>query len=286
MRPAKAGRWVPYALIAPSVLFLLIFFVWPLGEALGLAFHTDGTGAAGLANFRKMASDLNFGDALKNTLLISVIAVPLQLVLALGLASLVSGMEKGRSGLLYVLTIPLAVSDLAAGIAWLSIFTQNGYLNSTLQALGITHQPVSFLTQDSPLGLLAAVVLAELWRATAIVLVVLVAGMQLIPRMYAEAADVFGATPWKRFLWITLPLLKPSIQNALILRTIAAFEIFAVASALGGRNLPVLAGESYAWYGTYQNPGVAAAYAVLIMVLTLMITLVYLTVIRVRKEAM
>lgn len=279
------SRWIPYALIAPSVVFLLIFFVWPLAEALLLSVKDNATGAIGMNNFQKMAADLNFGDALKNTLLISVIVVPLQLMLALSLASLVSGMEKGRSLLLYFLTIPLAVSDLAAGIAWLAIFTQNGYLNSALQSLGVIHQPITYLGYENPVGLIVSVILAELWRATAIVLVVLVAGMQLIPRMYSEAADVFGATPWQRFTKITLPLLKPSIQNALILRTIAALEVFAVASALGGRNIPVLAGESYHWYSAYQNPGVAAAYAVLIMLITLAITLFYLFAIRVRPEA-
>ena len=276
-------RWIPYALIAPSAIFLLIFFGWPLVEALLLSVRGAG-GGFGLENFGKMANDLNFRDALRNTLLITVIVVPLQMMLALGLASLVSGLPRGQSTFLYVLTIPLGVSDLAAGIAWLAIFTERGYLNSILNAAGVTSQPITFLSYDALPTLLLAVILTELWRATAIVLVVLVAGLQLIPRMYAEAADVFGATPWQRFIKVTLPLLKPSLQNALILRTIAAFEVFAVASALGGRNLPVLAGESYTWYSSYQNPGVAAAYAVVIMAITLGVTFFFLKVIRVRPE--
>lgn len=277
-------RLVPYALIAPSVLFLLVFFAWPLVEALLLSVR-GGAGTYSLENFRRMADDLNFPDALRNTLLLTAVVVPLQVVLALALASLVSGMTRGRNTLLYVLTIPLGISDLAAGIAWLAIFTERGYLNSLLGGLGLISQPVTYLTYDNLGTLFLAVVLAELWRATAIVLVVLVAGLQLIPRMYAEAADVFGATPWQRFTRVTLPLLKPSLQNALILRTIAAFEVFAVAAALGGRNLPVLAGESYTWYSAYQNPGVAAAYAVLILALSLLITFAYLRLIRVRPEA-
>lgn len=276
-------RWIPYALIAPSVVFLILFFGWPLLEALSMSVH-DQSGAFGLQNFSKMATDLNFPDAMRNTLLLTVIAVPLQLVLGLALANLVSSLTRGRSALLYILTIPLGVSDLAAGIAWLALFTERGYLNSALGALGLTQQPITFLSYDHVPTLLLAVVLAELWRATAIVLVILVAGLQLIPRMYAEAADVFGATPWQRFVRVTLPLLRPSIQNALILRTIAAFEVFAVASALGGSNLPVLAGESYNWYSSYQNPGVAAAYAVVIMAITLAVTVFYLKVIRVRPE--
>ena len=91
-------------------------------------------------------------------------------------------------------------------------------------------------------------------------LVILVAGLQLIPKDYAEAAEVFGATPWTRFRKITLPLLKPSLQSALILRTVLAFEVFAVVYALGGRNFPVLVGEAYMWQRDNQNDGVATAY--------------------------
>ena len=72
-----------------------------------------------------------------------------------------------------------------------------------------------------------AIALAEIWRATAIMLVILVAGIGLIPKEYYEAAEVFGASPWKRFVKITLPMLRPSLQTALVLRVILAFEVFA-----------------------------------------------------------
>ncbi|HWG84221.1 MAG TPA: sugar ABC transporter permease, partial [Deinococcales bacterium] len=219
----RSERYIPYMLVAPSVVFLLIFFAWPLAEALLLAVQAPGGGIT-FEHFRRMASDLNFSDAVRNTLLLAAIVVPLQLVLALSLASLISGINRGRDIFLYIWTIPLGISDLAAGIVWLSIFTERGYLNSLLHVFGIVQYPQPFLSYETPVSLFIAVVIAELWRATAIVMVVLVAGLQLIPRMYGEAADVFGATPWKRFVKVTLPLLKPSIQTALILRTIAAFE--------------------------------------------------------------
>jgi multiple sugar transport system permease protein len=110
--------------------------------------------------------------------------------------------------------------------------------------------------------------------------------MQLIPKEYGEAAEVFGANAWQRFWRVTLPALKPSIQTALILRTILAFEVFAVVVALGGRNLPVLVGEAYAWQSDYQDPGVAAAYAVVILAVSLLATWIYLRVLRVRQETL
>jgi multiple sugar transport system permease protein len=275
-------RWLPYALIAPSVLFLGIFFAFPLVESLLLSIRNDN--GFTLEHFQRMAGDLYFGDAVKNTVLLVLVVVPLQLVLALGLAML-SGSLKGRDGWMYIWTIPLGISDLAAGIVWLAIFTERGYINSFLTSFGLAAQPLSLLGFQSIGTLFLAVVLAELWRATAIVMVILVSGLQLIPKMYSEAADVFGATPWQRFWRVTLPLLRPSIQTALILRTIAAFEVFAVVNALGGRTLPVLAGESYTWYSTYQSPGVAAAYAALLLGISLVATLLYLRLLPVRKEA-
>ena len=114
--------------------------------------------------------------------------------------------------------------------------------------------------------------LAEIWRATAIVLVILVAGMQLIPKEYYEAAEVFGAGPWKRLHQDHPADAAPSLQTALILRTILAFEVFAVVLALGGTNMPVLMGETYQWQFELQNRGVAAAYAMLILVISIAAT--------------
>ena len=136
------------------------------------------------------------------------------------------------------------------------------------------------MTYETPFALLVAVVIAEIWRATAIVMVILIAGLQLVPKEFGEAASVFGASPWRGFWRITLPLLRPSIQSALILRTVLAFEAFAVVLALGGRNFPVLVSEAYNWQHFNQDPGVAAAYAVVVMAISLAATVVYLRVLR------
>jgi multiple sugar transport system permease protein len=279
--PARAS-WSPYALIAPSVVFLAALFLVPLVQTIWLSV-SSGDGLS-LANYERMAGDLNFALAIRNTFLLTLVVVPIQLALALTMAVMVSKLEKGRDLALWVLTIPLGISDLAAGLAWLSILQNSGYLNSALYGLGVIQGPVGWLSQETPLALFLAIVLAEVWRATAIVLVILIAGLQLIPKEFAEAAEIFGAKPWTRFRKITLPLLKPSIQSALILRTVLAFEVFAVVYALGGRNFPVLAGEAYTWQNENQNYGVAAAYAVLIMAISLAATAVYLRALKVDPE--
>jgi multiple sugar transport system permease protein len=278
----RSGRLVPYLLIAPSLIFLTVLFLVPLVQTIALAFQADGGWST--ANFSRMANDLNFSDAVTNTFEIVVIVVPLQLCLALGMAMMLRHVQRGRDIVLWIWSIPLGISDLAAGLVWLAILTDRGYLNTVLNGLGLIKGPESWLSYETPVALLAAIVVAEAWRATAIVLVILVAGVQLVPKEYGEAADVFGATPWQRFTRIMLPLLKPSIQTALILRTVLAFEMFAIVLSLGGRNFPVLVSEAFNWQYNNQDFGVAAAYAVVVMAVSLAATMVYIRVLRTPAE--
>lgn len=277
----RQRRHTPYLLLAPAVLFMAAFFVWPMVQAFGLAFQTSA-GTFTTANFSRMSSDLNFWPSIRNTLLLIAVLVPLQVALALAMALLLNSGIRWQSFWLYCWAIPLAISDLAAGIVWLAVFTDRGYLNSLLDTVGLAG--FSWLSYENPVSLFMAVVIAETWRATAIVMVILVAGLQVIPKEYGEAAQVFGATGWQRLRHVTLPLLRPSLQVALILRTILAFQVFAVVIALAGRNMPVLAGEAYYWYSSYSNPNVAAAYALVIMAFSLANTAIYLRALRTRDE--
>jgi multiple sugar transport system permease protein len=272
------ARYIPYLLIAPSLGFLTVLFFVPLAQTIALAFQADGIWST--ENFARMAADLNFTDAVVNTFEIVIIVVPLQLLLALAMAMMLQHVRGGRDIVLWIWSIPLGISDLAAGLVWLAILTDKGYLNTVLLGLGVLSGPQSWLSYETPATLLAAIVVAELWRATAIVLVILVAGVQLIPKEYGEAAEVFGATPWQRFTRVTLPLLRPSIQTALILRTVLAFEMFAIVLSIGGRNFPVLVSEAFNWQYNQQDFGVAAAYAVIVMGVSLAATLIYLRVLR------
>ena len=275
-------RWTPYLLILPASVFLVVLFLIPLGQTVWLAF-SDG-GRPTLDHVRRMAGDLNFAPALRNTLLLTAIVVPVQVALSLLMGTMVAKIGRGRETILWIWTIPLAISDLAAGLVWLSILQNSGYLNSLLYSLGIIPRQTAWLTYQTPVALFFGVVAAEIWRSTAIVLIVIVAGLNQVPKDFGEAAAVFGASRWTRFTKITLPLIRPALQSALILRTVLAFEVFAVVYALGGRNFPVLMGETYIWQHENQNYAVAGAYAVLIMVISLAATFVYLKAIKVDPE--
>lgn len=280
---SKLESALPFGLLLPSIIFLALLIVVPIGQAFLLAFQTE-TGEFALASFQRMVGDTAFNEAVRNTFLLLLAIVPLQIVLALAMALLIHTRLRGQTLFLYIFAVPMAISDLAAGLVWLAIFTERGYLNSILQYLGLIQQPILFLSYQNPQGIFAAVVVAESWRATAIVMVILVAGLQMIPRDFFEAAELFGANTLKRTWYVVLPLLRPSLQTALIIRTLFAFQTFAVVFALAGRTLPVLAGEAYTWYYSNRNPSVAAAMAFLILLLSLAATVVYLRVLQVREE--
>jgi multiple sugar transport system permease protein len=245
----------------------------------------DGGSGFSLDNFRDIFGYWKFNMTLTNTLLLAAAVVPVQLAMALLMATMVSRMGKGRDLVLYIWTIPLGISDLAAGIIWLAIFEQSGFLNSMMVGIGALERPANLLTYQNAGLVFLAIALAEIWRATAIMLVILVAGIGLIPKEYYEAADVFGASKWKQFWRITLPLLRPSLQTALILRVIMAFEVFAVVAALGGTLFPVLMGETYAYQFDLLNSGAAAAMALVILGISIAATLIILRALRVPKGA-
>jgi multiple sugar transport system permease protein len=232
-----------------------------------------------------MINDRFFKTALLTTLLLTVITVPVQFVLAILMALVVQAQLKWSSIILYIFAIPLVISDLAAGILWFAIFTQHGFLNSILQGLGLIGAPVTYLSADTRYWIVIAIWLAEVWRATAIVMIIVVSGLQAISEEVLEAAELFGANLWQRVRYITIPLLRPSIQVALILRTIFALQIFAVVVALsGGDVVTSLANETFRQYSDLRNPNVAAAYAILILSLSMVIATGYLRMIRTQVE--
>lgn len=236
---------------------------------------------------RRMLRDRNFEKALQTTVILLVTILPIQFTLAIIMALVLQARPRFSTTFLYIYSIPLGISDLAAGLVWYSIFTQRGFLNSFLEQLGLIDRPFIFISNENKEWIIIAIVLAEVWRATSIVMVIVVSGLQAIPGEVLEAGQLFGANLWQRLRYIILPLLMPSLQVALILRTILAFQVFAVVVAIsGGEVITVLANETYRWYdvGGYNNPHVAAAYAGFIMLVSLGVAVIYLRTVRSQEE--
>lgn len=243
------------------------------------------TGEWTLKFFEKMINDRFFGPALQTTVLLMVMIIPVQFVLATIMALVIQARLRFNSILLYIFSIPLGVSDLAVGIVFFAIFTQNGLLNSVMQGLGLIDEAQPYLTASTRNWIIIAIWLAEIWRATSIVMIIVVSGLQAISDEVLEAAELFGATYWQRLRHVILPLLRPSLQVALILRTILALQVFAVVQALsGGDVVTVLANETFRQYSDLRNNNVASAYAFFILALSMISAVFYLRAVRTQQE--
>jgi multiple sugar transport system permease protein len=134
-------------------------------------------------------------------------------VLAIVMALVLNARLRGSTIFLYIYAIPLGVSDLAAGLVWEAVFKQTGFLNTFLQQLGLIERPYVFLSTEHQGWMIAAIVLAEMWRATSIVMVIVVSGLQGIPRDYLEAGEIFGANLWQRLRYVILPMLSRACRS-------------------------------------------------------------------------
>ena len=140
-----------------------------------------------------------------------------------------------------------------------------GYLNEILYRLGLLTLSIDWT--GSRWLAVATVAMADAWKVTPLVMIILLAGLQAIPREFYEAARTDGAGPWQQFWRITLPLLRPALTMAFVIRGVDAFRIFALPLALVGRHLPVLSTFAYTEYLEYGNPHTSAASSTLLPVM-------------------
>ena len=279
----RKRNWAPYILLLPSLIFLLFFFATPMANSFVLALQTPD-GVWSLESIETMVTDANFTRAITATLTLVIIVIPFQLALAMAMALGVNKRLKGTSLWLYIYALPLAIRELAAGIVWVSIFTQKGWLNSVLETLGIVERGIIWQSAESYWTLIGIIVVAEMWRATSIMMIILVAGLQSIPDEYLEAAEVYGASLWQRVRRVIMPMLRPSLQVALILRIILAIQIFATAVALAGTGLTVMSQQTLEWANDIDNDNVAAAWAGLMLLMSIVATIGVLWLLPVKDE--
>lgn len=279
----RRRRWAPYLLLAPSALFLLFFFATPMVQSFSLAFQ-DRSGNWSLETLQRMAGDPNFLSALQTTVILVLVVIPIQFVLAMSMALIINARLRGTSLWLYVYALPLAISELAAGLVWSAIFYQRGWLNSILMTLGLIDRPIVWQNPETQWLLISLIVVTEAWRATSIIMIILVAGLQSIPNEYLEAAEIYGATLWQRVRRVILPMLRPALQVALILRVILAIQVFATVIALAGSALTVLADQAYGYATEILDDNVAAAYASVILLLSIVSSIAILWLLPVREE--
>jgi len=223
-----------YLLLAPAFLLLALIVVYPIGKLIFNSFFdmrlSGGAGTAefiGLANYADAWADPDFWNAAKNTLLITIITVPGALVAGLGLAMLANLPFKRKWPVRLALLLPWALPLSFAGLIFAWFFhTEYGVVNDLMQRTGLAAAGEQAMWLLKPAWAFAAVCLTVVWKTSSFVALILLAGLQMIPKSLYEAAEVDGASRWQQFLNITLPMLVPSIIVALIFRTISALQTF------------------------------------------------------------
>jgi trehalose transport system permease protein len=276
-----ARHWLDLVLVAPLFLYVIFFMLVPVAQSIYLSFTLEGAGQPTFDNYRTVINRSQFRDAFVNTLGISVIGVAMEMTVGITIALMLAHQFRGRGLFRSVVLVPLGVPTIVAGAAMLYFIGFNGYLNEILLDLGIIDVPVYW--QQSGLRGMFAIALADLWKTTPLVVLILLAGLESIPGDVYEAASVDGADGWRRFWDHTIPLLMPSITMALILRVIDAFRIFDIALVLAGQAIPVM--SSFVYFD-YQAGSIntAAAAAVILLLMILVFVVAYLLLVARRTE--
>lgn len=266
--------------MAPMFIFYLLFWVTPVLQGIREVF-TDLQGHFTLwGNFALTASSEFFGQALFNTIFFSTVSVLLQFLLAIGMAMLFAIRFPGSKWATFIAMIPMAITPTAVAILWKTGLLKSGWLNSILVQFHLVREPVVWLNATG-IWAVMLLVLVDTWTVTPSVMIILQAGLQGISKEFGEAAYTFGASRWRIFKDITLPLLKPSIVTAVILRVIAAIQIWNIAVMVVGYNVAPFLVERVA-YNVEVVPGldtsrkIAFTLSFITTLLVLAATVVYL----------
>lgn len=265
----------PYLLAAPTVIIIALVAVYPIIDSVRLSLLANplipsGSTFVGLRNYLQVIGDPDFQSSIGVTIIFSVVSVAFETLIGFGLALLMNRVFPGRGVVRAAILIPFAFPTIVSGQIWFLMFNaQNGVLTYLMQVFHILAPGDSLLRTSS--GLITAATVIDVWKTTPFMALLLLAGLQVIPKELYEAADVDGSNRWQQFWTITFPLLRNALLIALLFRlldALRAFDLFYVLTN-GGREVQTMALYSYAnmFQGTTQDfaPGVAAAVVLFII---------------------
>jgi sn-glycerol 3-phosphate transport system permease protein len=274
------SSWLPWALVAPQLAIVLVFFFWPAAQALYQsvleqdAFGTS-TEFVGLQNFERLFADDTYLESFKTTALFSVLVAVCGLSVALLLAVMANRVLRGAGVYKTLLIWPYAVAPALAGVLWLFMFASPmGVISHLLQGLGLQWNHML----DSHHAM-ALIVMAAVWKQISYNFLFFLAGLQSIPKSLIEAAAIDGASPWHRFWTIVFPLLSPTTFFLLVINVVYAFfDTFAIIDAATqggpGKSTSILVYKVY--YDGFKalDMGGSAAQSVILMAIVIGLTLV------------
>ncbi len=260
-------------LLLPLVAYILGFTLLPVLRSIYYGFTTEA-GAFTLEHYRQLFENSQFHLSMRNTVLITLIGLTLELAVGLGLALILTRNFRLRGLFRSLMMVPMGVPTIVSGVTMLYVFSSTGYLNELFFRLGLIDVPIDWASGG--MRTIMMVVVADMWKVTPIVVLLMLAGLDAIPEQLYEAASVDGASSWRAFWSVTLPLLKPAITMTVILRGVDTFRIFELPLVLAGRVNPVLATLAYTEYNDYGNLHTSGAAATFLTGIILIFVVAYL----------
>ncbi|MBE7187711.1 carbohydrate ABC transporter permease [Jatrophihabitans endophyticus] len=272
--------WTGSAFMAPNIVLVTIFLLIPLVMSFLYSLQklsTLGSGQwLGFNNYSDLFHDSIFWESVENTAIFTVITVPLGMAIGVGLAMLLNGVLPGRLVYRSLIFLPLAISGVATGVLGSFMFDQyNGFVNKLLAVFGISGPD----WQSNGHWAMTSLILVTLWQRVGFDMIIYLAGLQGISPDLLEAAELDGASSWKRFRTVVFPLLGPSTFFLLVMNIIYSFQVFDTVYALtrGGPGNATSTVVTYAYLQAFddhgpQELGYGAAIGIVIYLITLLIT--------------
>lgn len=269
-------------MVAPTIIGLIVLNIIPIFQTLYLSFFKSGAFGkgnvfVGLDNYRKLFTDEQVWCAVRNTLLYTCLVVPITVIIALLLAVVLNGKIKGKGIYRTIYFIPMVAAPAAVTMVWKWLYNnQYGLINHVLKSMGL--KGVNWI--DDPNVAMASIVIIGIWSTVGYSMVLLLAGLQEIPRDYYEAANIDGANAVKQFFSITIPLISPTLFFVLVTSIITAMQVFDVIYMMIDVTSPSYDSTVslvYLFYNNsfkYSNKGYGSAIVMLLLLIIMIITVI------------
>jgi len=269
------SRRFKYGMVWPAVLVILLIGLFPVVYTLIVGFQNidmfaEDSSFSGFVHYQRLFGDARFWQSLLHTLIFLAIALPIQLGLGLLLALLFVDRLPGKQLFIALMILPVVTSPIIAGATWRLLFDNRfGPINQIVS--WFVGEPVAILWTVNPGWVYPAILLAEIWQWTPFMFLLLLAGLSNVDPSVQEAAELDGAGFWQTFWFVTLPMIRPVIVIACLIRALDLFRLFDVVWALtrGGPGTMTETVSIYAYVLAFQQfeTSYAAALAVVVIIL-------------------
>lgn len=269
-------------MVAPTIIGLIVLNIIPIFQTLYLSFFKSGAFGkgnifVGLDNYKRLLADEQVWDAVRNTLLYTCLVVPITIIIALLLAVVLNGKIKGKGIYRTIYFIPMVAAPAAVTMVWKWLYNnQYGLINHILKSMGL--EGVNWI--DDPKVAMISIVIIGIWSTVGYSMVLLLAGLQEIPRDYYEASNIDGANAVKQFFSITIPLISPTLFFVLVTSIITAMQVFDVIYMMIDVTSPSYNNTVslvYLFYNNsfkYSDKGYGSAIVMLLLLIIMIITVI------------